>query len=187
MTEINSDKRPVQALAPVPMSTPGALSRQSGSETVEFSVKGPVAVSLDEDEATSPGCSVLDLQFSTPSEVGELVFRNYYTAWLTVLARFDSANSLAQTQGHRSTSHNAGTEHGKLFVPTSKGNTGSMKLAEQVGGWVVAVPRRVLMPSPHLENGSHDFISISATESFHYYASIFTTLGDKTISFIVIS
>jgi hypothetical protein len=46
-----------------------ARPRQHGSEIVEFSVKGPVTVSLDEDEATTPGCSVLDLQFSTPSEV----------------------------------------------------------------------------------------------------------------------
>jgi hypothetical protein len=92
------------------------------------------------------------------------VFRNYYTAWLTVLARFDSGNSIAQTQGHTSASHNSGAPHGKLFVSTSKGTTSSMKLTEQAGGWIVAVPRRVLMPSPHLENGSHDFISISATE-----------------------
>jgi hypothetical protein len=70
MTETNSDKRPAQTLASVPVSTTaGARPRQSGSESVEFSVKGPVAVSLDEDEATTPGCSVLDLQFSTPSEV----------------------------------------------------------------------------------------------------------------------
>jgi hypothetical protein len=96
--------------------------------------------------------------------VGELVFRNYYTAWLTVLARFDSGNSLAQTQGHTSTNHNTGAAQGKLFMPTSKETTANIKLAEQTGGWVVAVPRRVLMPSPHLENGSHDFISISATE-----------------------
>lgn len=175
MTEINSEKRPVQALASVPMSaTPGARPRQSGSEIVEFSVKGPVAVTLDEDEATAPGCSVLDLQFSTPSEVGELVFRNYYTAWLTVLARFDSGNSLSQTQGHTSISHSTGAEHGKLFVPTSKGTVGSMKLAEQLGGWVVAVARRVLMASPHLENGSHDFISISATESQIEWKNVLT-------------
>jgi hypothetical protein len=79
MTETNSDKRPVQALASVPMSTtPAAHSRQSGSEIVEFSVKGPVAVSLDEDEATTPGCSVLDLQFSTPSEVSLHNFRKRF-------------------------------------------------------------------------------------------------------------
>jgi hypothetical protein len=92
------------------------------------------------------------------------VFRNYYTAWLTVLARFDSGNSLAQTQGHTSISHNTCVGQGMLFAPVIKGTTVNIKLAEQTGGWVVAVPRRVLMPSPHLENGSHDFISISATE-----------------------
>lgn len=95
--------------------------------------------------------------------MGELVFRNYYTAWLTVLARFDSDSSLL-TQGHTNISSNAAPSHGKLFAPINKGTGPSTKLTEQVGGWVVAVPRRVLMPNPHLENGSHDFISIPATE-----------------------
>ena len=62
-------------------------------------------------------------------QVGALVFRNYYTAWLTVLTR-------------------------------CKGS----KLTDETGGWTVAVPRRVLMPDPHLETGSHDLISIPATE-----------------------
>jgi hypothetical protein len=61
-------------------------------------------------------------------------------------------------------SSNAGASHGKLFVPTNKGTGSSTKLTEHVGGWVVVVPHRVLMPNPHLENGSHDFISIPATE-----------------------
>jgi len=70
MTEKNSDKQLVLASASVPATTlTGARPRRSGSETVEFSVKGPVAVSLDEEEVTSPGCSVLDIQFSTPSQV----------------------------------------------------------------------------------------------------------------------
>ena len=70
MAERNSEKRQVHASASVPASTlAGARPRRSGSETVEFSVKGPVAVSLDEEEVASPGCSVLDLQFSAPSQV----------------------------------------------------------------------------------------------------------------------
>jgi hypothetical protein len=78
MTETNADKRPVQALASVPMlTTLGACPRQRGSEIVEFSVKGPVTVSLDEDEGTTPGCSVLDLQFSTPSEVSLFILQNF--------------------------------------------------------------------------------------------------------------
>lgn len=92
------------------------------------------------------------------------MFRNYYTAWLTVLARFDSGSSLLLAQGHTNMSSNAGASHGKLFVPTNKGTGSSTKLTEHVGGWVVVVPHRVLMPNPHLENGSHDFISIPATE-----------------------
>ncbi|XP_021917748.1 nicolin-1-like isoform X2 [Zootermopsis nevadensis] len=166
MTERNSDKEHIQTLDSASMSTSvGAHPCRSGCEIVEFSVKGPVAISLDEEEFTSPGCSVLDLQFSSPSQVGELVFRNYYTASLTVLARFDSGNSLQFTQGHTAMSSNAGTSHGKLFVPTNKGTGSGMKLTEHVGGWVVVIPHRVLMPNPHLENGSHDFISVPATES----------------------
>jgi hypothetical protein len=96
--------------------------------------------------------------------VGELVFRNYYTAWITLLARFSAGNNVLLMQGHTNMSYDAGALQGKIFVPTNKGTGSSMKLTEQVGDWVVAIPRRVLMPSPHLENGSHDFISISATE-----------------------
>ena len=92
------------------------------------------------------------------------MFRNYYTAWITLLARFSSGNNVLLTQGHTNMSHNACAPQGKIFVLTNKGTGSSMKLTEQVVDWVVAVPRRVLMPSPHLENGSHDFISISATE-----------------------
>ena len=92
------------------------------------------------------------------------MFRNYYTAWITVLARFNSANNVVLTQGHTNMSHNGGAPQGKIFVPTYKGTGSTMKLTEQMGDWVVAIPRRVLMPSPHLENGSHDFISIAATE-----------------------
>ncbi|KAJ9584836.1 hypothetical protein L9F63_020803, partial [Diploptera punctata] len=80
-------------------------------------------------EIINVGRSLVDLYFH---EVGELVFRNYYTAWLTVLTR----------------------------CKVSKGN----KLNEEIGAWTVAVPHRVLMPEPHLETGSHDLISIPATE-----------------------
>jgi len=92
------------------------------------------------------------------------VFRNYYTAWVTVLARLDSGYSCVLPQEHPNMSNNAGPPQEKLFVPTSKGTVSSMKLTEQIGGWVVAVPHRVLMANPHLENGSNDFVSIPSTE-----------------------
>jgi hypothetical protein len=101
--------------------------------------------------------------------VGELVFRNYYTAWITLLARFGSGN-VSLTQGHTNTSHYAGAPQGKIFLPASKGTGSITKLTEQVGDWVVAIPHRVLMPNPHLENGSHDLISISATEVILQFA-----------------
>jgi hypothetical protein len=69
MNERNSDKHQVQ-LASVPVSTlAAARPHRNGSEVVEFSVKGPITVSLDEEEVSNPGCSVLDIKFSTPSQV----------------------------------------------------------------------------------------------------------------------
>jgi hypothetical protein len=56
-------------------------------ETVEFSVKGPVAVSLDEEEVTSPGCSVLDIQFSTPSQVSLYIAQFYKDLYRNLLTR----------------------------------------------------------------------------------------------------
>uniref|UniRef100_A0A1B6LRY6 Uncharacterized protein n=1 Tax=Graphocephala atropunctata TaxID=36148 RepID=A0A1B6LRY6_9HEMI len=99
-------------------------------QTVEFSVKGPVSLILDEEQIALPGCAILDINFNRPSQIGELVFRNYYTAWVSVLARYDG-------------------------VPTG----------QKEPGWKVAVTRKVLMPSPHHENGSQDIVSVAATES----------------------
>ncbi|KAK3933351.1 Nicolin-1 [Frankliniella fusca] len=72
---------------PGPPGVAGGLRRPPARQTVEFSLKGPVHVTLDEAPAGPPGCSVVDLLFSSPSQVSELVFHNYYTAWLTVLVR----------------------------------------------------------------------------------------------------
>ncbi|XP_054279358.1 nicolin-1-like [Macrosteles quadrilineatus] len=101
-----------------------------GRQTVEFSVKGPVSLILDEEQVALPGCSILDINFNRPSQIGELVFRNYYTAWISVLVRYDG--------------------------PTAN---------PKETGWKVAITKKVLMMSPHHENGSQDAISVAATES----------------------
>lgn len=40
-----------------------------GRQTVEFSVKGPVSLILDEEQVALPGCSILDINFNRPSQV----------------------------------------------------------------------------------------------------------------------
>lgn len=57
------------------------------------------------------------------------MFRNYYTAWISLLVRYDGAGS-----------------------------------SQKDPGWKLAVLRKVLMPSPHHENGSQDIVSVAATE-----------------------
>ncbi|XP_046681737.1 nicolin-1-like [Homalodisca vitripennis] len=99
-------------------------------QTVEFSVKGPVSLILDEEQIALPGCAILDINFTRPSQIGELVFRNYYTAWVSVLVRYDGAAT-----------------------------------GQKEPGWKVAVMKKMLMPSPHHENGSQDIVSVAATES----------------------
>lgn len=96
MAERNSENRQVHTSASVPLSTlAGARPRRSGSETVEFSVKGPVAVSLDEEEVTSPGCSVLDLQFSTPSQVSVHIAQSLKDNYRTLLFRYLKHTNMA--------------------------------------------------------------------------------------------
>ncbi|XP_046986212.1 nicolin-1-like [Schistocerca americana] len=122
----------------------GNRTQRQSRETVEFSVKGPIAVSLDEEQVTSHGCSVVELQFQGPSQVGELVFRNYYTAWLTVLVRTAVSGDA-----------NA----------TNASSSAASATKDDSAEWQVGIPQRILMPNPHLEPGSHDLFSIPATES----------------------
>ncbi|XP_046406524.1 uncharacterized protein LOC124171394 isoform X2 [Ischnura elegans] len=124
------------------MAAPHLRSRlPSHRDPVEFSIRGPVAVSLDEEQLTSPGCSVIDLLFPAATHVGELVFRNYYSGWISVLVRpgsSSSAEGLDESRPDRS-------KH-----PSSS--------------WCMSVGRKTLMPLPHQEIGSHDLVSVVATE-----------------------
>lgn len=126
----------------------GARGHRHGRETVEFSVKGPVGVNINDEQLTNSGCAVLDLLFAAPSQVGELTFRNYYTMWLTVLIK----TKLSPTDPA------SGTNIGSL--PT---NTPHKE--DAISDWTMSVPRKVLMQYPHQETGSHDMVSISCAES----------------------
>ncbi|XP_026287834.1 uncharacterized protein LOC113213100 isoform X3 [Frankliniella occidentalis] len=156
----------------------GAAVRRPARQTVDFSLKGPVHVTLDETPAGPPGCSVVDLLFAAPSQVSELVFHNYYTAWLTVLVRMlvaapgpgpgpapelGTPGQPQQTEQGQLQSGDAVPAVPAAQVQQQVQGDASSKLRKE-SGWVVAVARRVLMPSPHLETGSHDFVSILATE-----------------------
>ncbi|CAG7835397.1 unnamed protein product [Allacma fusca] len=62
----------------------------SGKEAIPFTVKGPIPVHLPEsngDYAGRTGCSIMELSFQYPCQIGELVFCNYYTAWMSVFVK----------------------------------------------------------------------------------------------------
>ncbi|XP_059468302.1 nicolin-1-like [Neocloeon triangulifer] len=115
------------------------------SKEVEFTVRGPrfVTFDLEDDHRIRPGSCILDIIFPAPTKVGEIIFRNYYTAWVSILIKGPPSQQ-----------------------PAPVGKQGpSRAVDEEVSPWQLAVPRKVIMPNPHYESGSHDLISISATES----------------------
>lgn len=120
-----------------------------GRETVEFSVKGPIGISINDDHLTNSGCAALDLLFTTPSRVGEITFRNYYTMWLSILVKV-KLNAPSEDEGTTVGSQPLSSTYGK---------------DDNVSDWLKSVPRKVIMPYPHYETGSQDIVSIPATES----------------------
>ncbi|KAK6626003.1 hypothetical protein RUM43_006307 [Polyplax serrata] len=120
-----------------------------GRETVEFSVKGPIGVSISDDQLTNSGCAALDLIFTAPSKVGEITFRNYYTMWLSILVKTKVTPSLDDIPGNMNF----------LSSPSNYGKEDS------ISEWTKSVPKKVIMPYPHYETGSQDVVSIVASES----------------------
>ncbi|XP_076373516.1 nicolin-1-like isoform X2 [Tachypleus tridentatus] len=58
---------------------------QDFREPLEFNVKGPVPILLEEERTDHrSGCSVVDITFSEPVTIGEILFKNYYTAYINV-------------------------------------------------------------------------------------------------------
>ncbi|KAF6215472.1 hypothetical protein GE061_010226 [Apolygus lucorum] len=106
-------------------------------ENIEFTVKGPIPLYLEEEKKHLTGCAVIDIILSKPERVGELVFRNYYVA---------SIDLLVQTE-----------KEGQNTQPTSR--------LRAPATWHVSLHKKVLMPKPHEEEGSHGVFSITSTES----------------------
>ncbi|PSN31168.1 hypothetical protein C0J52_25161 [Blattella germanica] len=146
-------------------------------KTVNFSVLGPIAITLEEEDTNTRGCSVLDLILPAPSQIGEIVFRNFYTAWITLLAYFENGTVIQYTDKLQSAPVNKilGPLPGgaKLLHPPSEGNENSSSVTalnnsekSDICEWIVTIPCRVLMPNCNYEIGSQDFVSITASECF---------------------
>uniref|UniRef100_A0A8D8TXY9 Nicolin-1 n=1 Tax=Cacopsylla melanoneura TaxID=428564 RepID=A0A8D8TXY9_9HEMI len=112
-------------------------------KTLEFNVRGPACVYIsEEDQIIVPGLSILEINFPEASEVGEITVRNYYTAWLSVYIKYVNVHT-----------------HVDYAPPDMQGQR------EDISGWILSIPCRILMPNPHLEHGSHDLVSLVATDS----------------------
>ncbi|XP_025198271.1 uncharacterized protein LOC112596708 isoform X1 [Melanaphis sacchari] len=57
----------------------------SMSRPLDFSVKGPVPIYIHKKQKVLTGCSYIELKLQKHSKVGEITFRNYYTASVSVL------------------------------------------------------------------------------------------------------
>ncbi|XP_045609077.1 nicolin-1 isoform X2 [Procambarus clarkii] len=124
-------------------------------ETVTFSQSAPSSICVDESALSSrTGCCVITLTFTQPTQIGEITFRNYYT-WAVGI-------------------------HVLRASPTSSANIGGVVGAGLLGGdaggevawawkdpaaWQVGVKNKVIMPHPHTETASHDFVSVTCLES----------------------
>ena len=95
---------------------------EKDATSLVFSQRGPIPITLDEHGAllssptpqasylsSSPsptsvsittGASVLDLVFPQPETVSEIRFKNWYTARLTLLVRFDDSVQAAPKREH---------------------------------------------------------------------------------------
>jgi hypothetical protein len=56
----------------------------------------------------------------------------------------------------------------KVSSSINRTSTSRSDVEGSLGSWKLSIPRRVLMPYPHQETGSHDVISIAATEVKYY-------------------
>ena len=142
---------------------------------INFSVWGPINIILDENNTCNSGCSVLDLIMPAPSQISEIVFQNFYTSSITVLAYFEKDIHIQLTNKCPSALDNkvigplpGGVKtlslcsNGNQCIPSATVSNSYTNICE----WIVAVPHKVLMPNPHYENGSQDYISITSSESF---------------------
>ncbi|XP_064118426.1 nicolin-1-like [Macrobrachium nipponense] len=124
-------------------------------ETVTFTQSGPTPVHIDEAAlSTRTGCYVITLTFPQPTQIGEITFRNYYTWAVGVhVLRCAAASTLplGGVVGAGLLGGDAGGEAAWAWKDPSS--------------WHVGVRNKVLMPHPHTETASHDFVSITCLES----------------------
>ncbi|XP_047470202.1 nicolin-1-like [Penaeus chinensis] len=124
-------------------------------ETVSFNQSGPTPVCADEGSLTSrTGCYVITLTFSQPTQIGEITFRNYYTWGVGVhvlRAATSSPSNMGGIVGAGLLGNDAGSEAAWTWKDPS--------------AWQVGVKNKVIMPHPHTETASHDFVSVTCLES----------------------
>uniref|UniRef100_A0A2S2Q446 Nicolin-1 n=1 Tax=Sipha flava TaxID=143950 RepID=A0A2S2Q446_9HEMI len=71
----------------------------SMSRPLDFSVKGPVPIYIHKKQKVLTGCSYIELKLQKHSKVGEITFRNYYTASVSILLL--RSNTQGPTVGSR--------------------------------------------------------------------------------------
>ncbi|XP_053636951.1 nicolin-1-like [Cherax quadricarinatus] len=124
-------------------------------ETVSFSQSGPTPVCVDESAlSTRTGCYVITLTFSQPTQLGEITFRNYYT-WAVGIHVLRAASTSSANMG--------GVVGAGLLGGDASGETAWAW--KDPGAWQVGVKNKVIMPHPHTETASHDFVSVTCLES----------------------
>ncbi|XP_071540392.1 nicolin-1-like [Panulirus ornatus] len=124
-------------------------------ETVSFSQSGPTPVCVDEGALPSrTGCYVVTLTFPQPTQIGEITFRNYYT-WAVGIHVLRVAYS---------SSANAGGIVGAGLLGGDMGGETTWAWKDP-GAWQVGVKNKIIMPHPHTETASHDFVSVTCLES----------------------
>ncbi|XP_063225939.1 nicolin-1-like [Bacillus rossius redtenbacheri] len=122
-------------------------------QPVPFSVRGPTMITIDKEQNTGSGCSVIDIEFPVPSSIGEVTLINYYTAWLCVLVRPCSVSELVARRTEYSPEGNAATD-------AAGGATPKPSPPRTQDGWVMSIRCHTLMSHPHYEQGSQDFVSL---------------------------
>nr|CAD7609681.1 unnamed protein product [Timema genevievae] len=168
---------PLNIIYPYPLRRLRGIGRQVLSQVdytaedgeikrLSFDMRGPIRINLDKIEGTC-GCAVIDLLFPAPICVGELVFYNYYTAWVTILVpsqppqtQEDQHNSSKITmEPNQNTASDIDKKSSQGAIPRSSSKQ------KELGGWTVSIRKHLLMKHPHYEEGSQDFVSIPATKS----------------------
>ena len=90
------------------------------------------------------------------------LIRNSYTAWLTILVKFDQSSHPQFTPRRETLVRGEG---GGAGGGAAEGRVGEVVNGRARMDWVVAIKRRKLMENPHFETGSQDEVVILASES----------------------